>query len=79
MRLDRCLFRQIFGKLNMSTSEIAHSCKKEVGNGLIIADNSEPRLLSELKNFGLNIRPTIKKKGSILSGIAFNARLSNGS
>ena len=66
----QCFVRQVYGKTNMSTSEIGFECKKECGNSLIIADNSEPRLLSELKNFGLNIRPTIKKKGSILSGIA---------
>ena len=35
-------------------------------------DNSEPRLLSEMKmkNPPLNVTPTIKRKGSILSGIA---------
>ena len=38
--------------------------------GLIICDNSETRLIQELKNMGLNIKPTIKNKGSILSGIA---------
>ena len=33
-------------------------------------DNSEPRLLSSIKNKGLNVIPTIKKKGSILAGIS---------
>ena len=44
--------------------------KSECGLDLIICDNSEPRLINELKVLGLNIKPTIKKKGSILSGIA---------
>ena len=44
--------------------------RKECGADLIICDSSEPRLIKELKNTGLNIRPTIKRKGSILSGIA---------
>ena len=62
--------REIYGKTNMSTSEIAFANKKECGADLIICDNSEPRLTNELKQTGLNIKPTIKKKGSILSGIA---------
>jgi len=62
--------REIYGKTNMSTSEIAFANKKECGAQLIICDNSEPRLTNELKMTGLNIKPTIKKKGSILSGIA---------
>ena len=37
---------------------------------MIICDSSEPRLITELKNQDINIRGTIKKKGSILSGIA---------
>ena len=40
------------------------------GNQLIICDNAEPRLIKNLKDRGLNIRPTIKKAGTILSGIA---------
>ena len=44
--------------------------KSECGLDLIICDNSEPRLINELKVLGLNVKPTIKKKGSILSGIA---------
>jgi phage terminase large subunit len=62
--------KQIYGKTNLSTSDIAYRNKTECGTDLIICDNSEPRLISELKNMGLNIKPTIKKKGSILSGIA---------
>ncbi len=62
--------KQIYGKTNLSTSDIAYRNKTECGTDLIICDSAEPRLISELKNMGLNIRPTIKKKGSILSGIA---------
>tara|TARA_R110002072_G_scaffold70109_1_gene169631 strand:- start:1088 stop:2302 length:1215 start_codon:yes stop_codon:yes gene_type:complete len=60
----------IYGKTNLSTSDIAYRNKTECGTDLIICDSAEPRLISELKNMGLNIKPTIKKKGSILSGIA---------
>jgi phage terminase large subunit len=61
---------KIFGKSGLSTSQIIFRNKKEAGASLIICDNSEPRLVSEMKKTGLNIKPTIKKSGSILSGIA---------
>ena len=62
--------KEIFGRPNMSTSQIALENKRECGMDLIICDNSEPRLINELKKKDINIRPTIKKSGSILSGIA---------
>ena len=62
--------KEIFGQKGLSTSQIYMKNKSECGLDLIICDNSEPRLINELKVLGLNIKPTIKKKGSILSGIA---------
>ena len=62
--------KEIYGTANLTTSDIASRNKNECGMDLIISDNSEPRLINELKTLGLNIKPTIKKKGSILSGIA---------
>lgn len=62
--------KEIFGKSGLSTSNIIFRNKKEAGTDLIICDNSEPRLVAEMKKSGLNIKPTIKKSGSILSGIA---------
>jgi phage terminase large subunit len=66
----RLYVREIFGKAGLSTSEIARLNKAECGLDLIIGDSSEPRLINELKALDINIKPTIKKKGSILSGIA---------
>jgi phage terminase large subunit len=66
----RLYVREIYGKTGLSTSEIARLNKMECGLDLIIGDSSEPRLLQELKALDVNIKPTIKKKGSILSGIA---------
>lgn len=59
-------------KKGLITSQIYDHCIRVSGRNLIVSDNSEPRLLSEMKmkNPPLNISPTIKKKGSILSGIA---------
>ncbi len=62
--------KEIYGKTAMKTTDIALLNKRECGMDLIICDNSEPRLIRELKDRGLNIRPTVKRKGSILSGIA---------
>lgn len=62
--------KEIYGKTAMKTTDISLLNKRECGMDLIICDNSEPRLIRELKDRGLNIRPTIKRKGSILSGIA---------
>jgi len=63
--------KEHFYKAGLSTSNIFEMCRRYAGNNLIVCDNSEPRLISELKSKGLrNITPTIKKKGSILSGIA---------
>jgi len=59
-------------KKGLITSQIYDACVRFVGRNLIVADNSEPRLLSEMKmkEMPLNITPTIKFKGSIVSGIA---------
>lgn len=62
--------KEVYGKTNLTTSEIYRLNKQECGMDLIICDNSEPRLIKELKDKGLNIRPTVKRSGSILSGIA---------
>ena len=59
-------------KKGLITSQIYDYCIRYAGRSLIVMDNSEPRLLSEMKMKSppLNVTPTIKKKGSILSGIA---------
>jgi phage terminase large subunit len=62
--------KELYGKINMSTSDILYKNKALAGLDLIICDNAEPRLIKELKMGGCNIKPTIKKAGSILSGIA---------
>jgi len=68
--LRKLYVKEIYGKPGLNTSEIAFKNKQECGADLIICDSSEPRLINELKALDLNIKPTIKKQGSILSGIA---------
>lgn len=50
------------------TSQIAKRNTEYAGKGLIISDNAEPRLVSELKSYGLNIKAP--KKESIEYGVS---------
>ena len=62
--------KEHYYKSGLSTTQIYELNRRYAGNGLTVMDNSEPRLLSEIKSKGLNVIPTIKKKGSILAGIS---------
>ena len=62
--------KEHFYKKGLVTSNIYDLCNRYAGKELIVVDSSEPRLISELKTRGLNVTPTIKRKGSIVSGIA---------
>ena len=66
----RIFCKVMYCKAGLSTSQIADFNIRYAGPQLIISDNSEPRLIKEVKAKGVNIRPTIKRSGSILSGIA---------
>lgn len=47
-------------KAKMTTTEIAVVNKEKAGRNLIIADNAEPRLISELADKGCNIKGIVK-------------------
>ena len=57
-------------KPKLTTSEIAVINKQICGNGLIVADSAEPRLIAELQNQRCNIVATEKGAGSITAGLA---------
>ena len=65
----RIFIKEMYGKVGMSTTEIASWNTRYAGPELIICDSAEPRLISEVRLRGCNLKPTIKKAGSILSGI----------
>jgi phage terminase large subunit len=65
----RIFIKEMYGKAGMSTTEIASWNTRYAGPELIICDSAEPRLISEVRLRGCNLKPTIKKAGSILSGI----------
>lgn len=62
--------KELLYKAKLTTTEIATINKDRAGNGLIIADSAEPRLITELKRLGCNISPAKKGAGSISAGIA---------
>lgn len=64
--------KELLYKKNLTTTQLASQNRKLAGNGLIICDSSEPRLISEVRNLGVNIKPVKNKniKGAILSGIS---------
>jgi phage terminase large subunit len=66
----RIYCKVMYCKTGLSTTQIADYNIRYAGPHLIICDSAEPRLINEVKLKGVNIRPTIKRKGSILSGIA---------
>jgi phage terminase large subunit len=57
-------------KPKLTTSEIAVINKQVCGNGLIVADSAEPRLIAELSSQRCNIVATEKGAGSITAGLA---------
>jgi len=61
--------KTMYCKPGLSTKEIGELNRRYASDDLIICDSAEPRLISELKEY-CNIKPTIKRKGSILTGIA---------
>ena len=61
--------KTMYAKPGLSTKEIGELNRRYAEDNLIVCDNAEPRLISELQEY-CNIKPTVKRSGSILSGIA---------
>ena len=69
-KLMKIYLKELLYKPNLSTSQIHEYNSHYAGKNLIIADNAEPRLISELQRLGCNITPAIKGAGSITAGIS---------
>lgn len=62
--------KECFGKPSMSTQDIFVANLYHAGkDSLIVADSAEPRLITELRSKGLNIKQCIKGAGSVTAGI----------
>ena len=66
----RIYLKECFYLQRLTTSQISELNIKHARGGLIIGDSAEPRLLSEIKAKGCNVRPSIKGHGSITYGIS---------
>ena len=66
----RIYVKQHVHKQGLTTSELAQLNQQFAGRDLIVGDNSEPRLIAELKARGLNIVATIKGADSVKYGIS---------
>lgn len=58
----RIFVKECFHKAGLTTSQIFEENKKHVNKELIVADSAEPRLISELKSKGINIKGIEKPK-----------------
>lgn len=66
----RIYLKECFYLQRLTTSQISQLNLKHAREGLIIGDSAEPRLLSEIKAKGCNVRPSIKGQGSVTYGIS---------
>ena len=66
----RIYIKEHIHKQGLTTSELAQLNQQFAGRDLIVGDNSEPRLIAEIKARGLNIVPTIKGADSVKYGIS---------
>ena len=62
--------KELMYQKGLSTRQIFDITKQHAENSLVIGDSAEPRLISELKGLGLNIKEAIKGQGSITAGIS---------
>jgi phage terminase large subunit len=62
--------KEVFSLNNAGTDTLSNRIKQTIiGNSTIIADSAEPRLISDIKGNGINIKAVKKGPGSVLSGI----------
>ena len=66
----RIYLKECFYLPSLTTSDITHLNQKYAQGGLIIADSAEPRLISEIRSKGCNIKPSVKGQGSVTYGIS---------
>ena len=62
--LEECLYAH-----GLSTQSLTEAFHTICGKSMIVADNSELRLINEIRRQNINIYPVVKKPGSILAGI----------
>lgn len=66
----KAYLKELVYKQGLSTDDIYNLNRHYAKEGLIIGDSAEPRLISELKQRGLNIKGATKGQGSVTGGIS---------
>lgn len=61
--------KELLYEIGKTTTDLSYVYKQHCENRLIIADSAEGRLIEELKQQGLNIKPCVKGAGSVNEGI----------
>lgn len=66
----RIYLKECFYLPSLTTSQITRLNEQHAKGGLIIADSAEPRLISEIRAKGCNVKPSVKGQGSVTYGIS---------
>ena len=66
----RIYLKECYYLPSLTTSDITRLNQQHAKGGLIIADSAEPRLISEIRAKGCNVKPSVKGQGSVTYGIS---------
>ena len=62
--------RECYYLPSLTSSEITRLNIQHAKDSLIVADSAEPRLISEIRSKGCNVKPSVKGQGSVTYGIS---------
>ena len=67
---NKLIFSEVEYRTGMHNSDIANVLKsKNIGTSLVYADSAEPKSISEIRRYGINIKAAQKGRDSVLYGI----------
>ena len=66
---DKIYIEETMHHKHLGTKELSEAFISLCGKHHIVADNSELRLINEIRRAGLNIYPVVKKPNSVLAGV----------
>jgi phage terminase, large subunit, PBSX family len=64
------IFEELYAK-KMSAQALCERLRERIGNDVVICDSSEPRMIAQLRECGIQAMPAKKGPGSIQHGIRF--------
>jgi len=75
-KMKRIYLKECFFEVGLNTGQLYEYNKQYSNRELIVADSAEPRLISELRQRGLNIIEAEKGAGSVTAGISLMSEYS---